>query len=217
MLSHPKARIGILKENPIHLEMVEAAEMLGVDFIVNVVLNSNREIAKAVSGDLKEAHLKGVRFLEDFSSVEIGQKGDIVITSSGHPLDLNFYQSVKSLVTAESFVSEGGEIILLAECSDGFGPSRFEECIMSSSSPDDLMEQIQKEYRGDIDHCLFLSRILKKCDVTIVTNNSAVQTINKKLIGTFGSMSDALSNALKRNGSEAKIIGLPYAQRVIPK
>ena len=217
MLSHPKARIGILKENPIHQEMMEAGEMVGLDFIVNVVLNSNREIAKVVSGDLNEAHLKGVGFLEDFSSVEVKQKGDIVITSSGHPLDLNFYQSVKSLVTAESFVNEGGEIILLSECSEGFGPPRFEECIMSSSSPGDLMKHTQKDYRGDIDHCLFLSRILKKCDVTIVTNNSAVRTINKELMGTATSMSDALNDALERNGRGATIIGLPYAQRIIPK
>ena len=42
-IAHEKARTGILKDNPIHNDMVWAAKRAKLAFIVNVVLNSKKE------------------------------------------------------------------------------------------------------------------------------------------------------------------------------
>ena len=49
---HPDARAGNLKGNPVHQEMQEAAEKVGVDFNINVVTDENHQIVEIVAGEL---------------------------------------------------------------------------------------------------------------------------------------------------------------------
>ena len=218
MLDHPKSRVGVLEGNPIHEDIVEAARMVGVDFITNVVLNSKKEIAKVVAGDLVEAHRAGVKFNERYASLEVGRKADIVITSSGYPLDIDFYQSVKSLVAAEPFVAEGGAIILLAECKIGIGPHLFYSWMRTCSSPDQIMERIRIEgYNAEIDHCYLLARILRKCDIVVVSSHPHVNKIGRKFIKTAKSAEEALDAELRKRDGKADIVALPHAPRIIPK
>ena len=218
-LDHPRARIGILDGNPIHEDMVEAARMVEVDFMVNVVLNSEKRVTKVVAGDVEEAHRHGVAFYREHAQVEVGEPADIVIASSGYPGDINFYQSIKScVIPAEPFVKEGGVIIALAGCEDGFGGELFFRWMTSFSSPDDIVERFKREgYRADLDHCYLLARVLKKCEVVVVTPDPSVHKIRKSLIKTTSSPEDAIKMALNRKGKDASILALPYAQRVIPK
>ena len=45
MLLNPKARTGVLEGNPIHEDMMEAAELAKVDFILNIVTNGKNELS----------------------------------------------------------------------------------------------------------------------------------------------------------------------------
>ena len=64
LLEHPKADCGILEGNPVHEENTEIARMAGCDFIVNVTLDSQRQVTSVVAGDMEQAFLEGVRFME---------------------------------------------------------------------------------------------------------------------------------------------------------
>jgi nickel-dependent lactate racemase len=216
MLNHPKARMGILYGNPVHEDMMEAATHVGVEFLVNVVLNSHHQIADIVTGDMETAHLTGVKFLKQYVTVDVAEKTDIVITSSGYPLDIDLYQSVKAAMTAETIVKEGGVIILLAECRDGYGPKAFKEYLTATATPQELYEMTQAKYRADVDHCLFLSRILKKSEVILVTSNPELK-FQPSLIKTSASLPKALERAISLTSSTATITVLPYAHRMIPQ
>lgn len=50
------AHAGKLEGNPVREDIEEAAAMVGVDFIVNVVLDAKKEIIRAVAGDVTAAH-----------------------------------------------------------------------------------------------------------------------------------------------------------------
>ena len=218
-IDHPKAKIGILEENPIHEDMVEAAEMVGVDFMVNVVVNSkDNRISKVIAGDIQEAHQQGIEFYKKYAQVEIVEPADIVITSSGYPVDINFYQAIKAIIAAESFVKVGGIIIHLAECAAGFGTDIFSELMISFTSPANIIGRIKQEgYRADIDHCYLLAKILRKNEIIVVSPQECVHEIKKSLIETTTSPVDAINVALKKKGNDATIVALPYAQRLIPK
>lgn len=217
-LDHPKAKIGILDGNPIHEDMVEAARIAGVDFIVNVVLDSKKRITNVVAGDVVEAHQAGVKFYTKYAEVDIGNLAEIVITSSGYPLDINLYQAVKSIIAAEPFVAPGGIIILLAECKKGLGTDIFYSWMRCFSSPRDIINKIQEEgYRADIDHCYFLARILEKKDIVIVSAHPSMRKIRSPLIKVAYSTEEAIAYALNKKGRDASIAFLPHAQRIIPK
>ncbi len=124
-INHHNARTGILEGNPIHEDMLWAAKKANLEFIVNVVLNAEKEVIYAVSGDVEKAHQKGAEFL----SAKCGAKAiysDIVIsTNGGYPLDQNVYQAVKGMTAAEATVKQDGVIIMLASSSDGIGGEHF--------------------------------------------------------------------------------------------
>ena len=49
LLDSPRARAGVIEGNPLQEEIREVAKMANVDFALNVVLNSKREVVKALS------------------------------------------------------------------------------------------------------------------------------------------------------------------------
>ena len=57
---HPNARAGNLKGNPVHEEMQEAAEKVGIDFNINVLTDENHQIIEIVAGELLASWQQGV-------------------------------------------------------------------------------------------------------------------------------------------------------------
>ena len=122
LLEHPRADCGILDGNPVHEENTRIARMAGCDFIVNVTIDSHRRVTSVVAGDMEQAFLTGVKFVEGIVRAPVARPVDIVVTSSaGYPLDTTFYQSVKGLTGCLPIVKQGGTIIMAASLSEGVG------------------------------------------------------------------------------------------------
>ena len=124
-IADPNARTGSLDQNPIHRDMLWAAQTAKLAFIVNVVLNEHKEVIYAVAGDVAEAHKKGCAFLSGLCRVKPAQADIVISTNGGYPLDQNIYQAVKGMTAAEATVKEGGVIIMLAKSNDGHGGDHF--------------------------------------------------------------------------------------------
>ncbi|RCW41691.1 MULTISPECIES: nickel-dependent lactate racemase [unclassified Halanaerobium] len=121
-------RSGNFDNNPVHLDMMEAAEMIPPDFIFNVIPDGKGGIAAAVAGDYKKAHKKGCKLISDMFGIKINKKADLVIAScGGFPKDINLYQASKALVNAAAAVKNNGCVILMAECREGIGHPEVEE------------------------------------------------------------------------------------------
>ena len=75
--------MGVLDGNRFHMEALEAARIAKVDFIVNAVENTRRELVRCVAGDLEEAYMVGVETSRNIWTVKISARPDIVIVSPG--------------------------------------------------------------------------------------------------------------------------------------
>ena len=124
-IAHPSARTGVLEHNPIHEDMLWAAKKANLRYIVNVVINENKEAIFAVAGDVEDAHLCGCAFLSKLCRVTPTPSDVVITTNGGYPLDQNIYQAVKGMTAAEAAVKEGGVIIMLAKSNDGHGGEQF--------------------------------------------------------------------------------------------
>lgn len=124
-IADPKSRTGILEGNPIHKDMVWAARQAKLAFIVNVVINAEKEAIFAVAGDMEEAHAKGCEFLSGLCKVDAVPADIVISTNGGYPLDQNIYQAVKGMTAAEATVKKGGVIVMLAKSNDGHGGDHF--------------------------------------------------------------------------------------------
>ena len=170
ILDSPRARAGCLEMNPCSEAMFEAAGAAGCDFIVNVTLNRDRKITGIFCGGLKEAFLEGVTSCLGQCSVPVEGEFDVVVTSGGgHPLDRNFYQTVKALVGAADIVKEGGVIICASRCTDGIGSREFRELLYGMKNTDEFMKMIFSDDYFCVDQWEVqeLIKVLRKCAVKL--------------------------------------------------
>ncbi len=220
IIASPFARFGIYKKNPIHRQSTEISRLVGVDFIVNVCINENHEIVKVISGDLEEAHELLVNYQLQHVFSEISDPYDIVVCGNGgFPLDLNLYQAVKSMAIGEIAVKEGGTIISVNELSEGIGigQNNFRSLIFSGTSPKKLYKHILNNGLTVPDQweIQVLCRILMKAEIFVVSS------LKEKDLGKIGlkyakTVEDAIKKALKKHGSNAKILLLPHGPQVLP-
>ena len=123
---NPWATTGNLEGNPVHEAMLEGCAMAEPDFILNTVLTPDKRILAAFGGHWRTAHEAGCRYYQERFAFPIPEKTDLVIVScGGFPKDINLIQAHKSMEYAAQALKDGGVMILLAECRDGFGNDTF--------------------------------------------------------------------------------------------
>ena len=121
---------GLLENNPINVDMNEAAELIDIAFAINIIVNTASKHSKLICGAFHESWLEACKYVDDAYGLPIKKEADIVIAScGGFPKDINLYQSTKSLFNATRGVKKGGDLILLAECREGGGAPDFVDWI----------------------------------------------------------------------------------------
>ncbi|MHA1793555.1 MAG: nickel-dependent lactate racemase [Promethearchaeota archaeon] len=219
-IDHPRARFIFIKDNPIHEDALEIANLVGVDFIINVCLNEKHEIIKVASGGLEKAHGELVKFMNDFVAREIASPYDIVVVNNGgYPLDLNLYQAVKSMSIGEMAVKKGGTIIATNELSDGFGPNVFKEIIEKEGNPERLIAKLKsKELITESQwQVQILARILLKAEILVVSSMPTKSFENIKLgLKGMKNFKEAMNHAINKHGNDATILILPAGPQLIP-
>jgi nickel-dependent lactate racemase len=143
---HPLARPGILEGNPVHEDMEEAASFFNNLFLFNTIVSPRGRLLHAVAGNPKEAFRRGCKFLKDHFTIPLTEKADLVIAScGGEPWDLNFIQAHKTMEMASAVLKDGGFMILLAECSQGFGNPGFLKWF-NANTPEQFEDNLRKTY-----------------------------------------------------------------------
>ncbi len=138
----PHSRTGVLKNNPLHIDMLYAARAARLDFIVNVVLGDEKQVLYAVAGDCELAHQKGVEFINKYAGVDAIPADIAISTNGGYPLDQNIYQAVKGMTAAEATVKSDGIIIMLAASNDGHGGQSLYDTFKNQPDNDLLEKEI---------------------------------------------------------------------------
>ncbi|MGI6789938.1 nickel-dependent lactate racemase [Aminivibrio sp.] len=205
-----------LDHNPVSLEMIEAAKMAGVDMILNVVVNENREIVKVVAGDVVDAWKEAVAASASLYEVPIKGLADVAIASAcGHPRDINVYQAQKALDHADKATKKGGAIILLADCPAGYGESVFEQWMNAATCPGDIVERIQTDFMMGGHKAFGIAKVAAEKTVYMVT--SLDENLVKKLffvkVPTIG---EALRRIEAEKGSSLQYIVMPEGGLTVP-
>jgi len=213
MMLLPGAELARLDGNPVREDIEEAASLVGLEYIVNVVLSESKEVLGCFSGHFIKAHREAVKFFNEVYGVEIGRKYDVVVTSpGGFPKDINLYQAHKALEVAFKCVRPGGVIILLAECREGVGDKKTEELLYSGLTPEEVVSFVRENFDLGYHKAYAIARIATKSNILIVSKNIR----DSKLYKRFNNFEEALKYAYELVGSGDSLI-LPYASSMIPK
>jgi len=117
---------GLLDGNAVHEECERVTALVKPRFSINSVVDDRGRAVRIYAGDWRMAHARGCEEYLANHSTEIATTRDLVIVScGGSPYDINLVQAHKALDMAAQACTEGGTIILLAQCRDGLGHPDF--------------------------------------------------------------------------------------------
>ncbi|MCE2806088.1 MAG: nickel-dependent lactate racemase [Gemmataceae bacterium] len=202
-LEDPRADCGILEGNPVHEENTLIAKMAGCDFIVNVAIDGKRQVTWLGAGDMMDAWMEGVKFVEQVVRVGVREPLDIVVTScAGYPLDTTWYQAVKGLTGALPIVKRGGTIILAASLTEGVGSPEFQEVLRDNPSLEQFIDRIQNTDYFVMDQWQVeeLAKVRRRCKVKVVTQGLSAEVLRNCHVEPAESVERPSPSAWKNTG-----------------
>ncbi|MFH5834762.1 nickel-dependent lactate racemase [Proteiniclasticum sp. C24MP] len=214
-----RSRTGIIEGNPIHKDMLYAARAARLDFICNVVINSDKEVIYAVAGDADLAHTDGRNFLNSKCKVDAVPSDIVITTNGGYPLDQNIYQAVKCMTAAEATMNPGGVMIIGAKSNDGHGGEQFYKTFKEEQDVEKMMNEFlatpSEDTIPDQWQSQIFARILKNYKV-IYISDAEDQIVEDLHMTPAHSIEEALEKAEEMLGNkDAKIAVIPDGVSVI--
>jgi nickel-dependent lactate racemase len=221
------ARIGNVDGNPVRRDAEEVASRIGLDFIINVVLDDNGHLVDVVAGDMVKAHRRGVDTVRKMFENRIEEVLDVMIWAFG-PKDDNLWDVLTGhfIGAHKKLLKDRGTLILVAECKNGlykYGHGHLDysgkiadyskviEMLKSGMSPDELLSET---IRGNMPYlevgvkAYILANLARKKNVIMVSENIRREEV--KWLGTTAkTVQEALSQALQTQGKDARIGIIP--------
>lgn len=216
LLLEDNAETGRLDGNPLHEDLLEGANKLENNFLINTVLNEDKELLGVFAGDMVEAHLEACELVKKANGVTLERLADVVIAScGGHPKDINLYQAHKSLDNGISALKQGGRMVLLARCPEGIGSEKFEQWIDKCAEPEKLEASLRQNFVLGGHKAFTVSRLLRNKEVYLISD------LDPEKVRTIGfipvkSLEEAVAK-LYRDKSDLNTCIMPQASTTVPE
>jgi lactate racemase len=219
-IGHPRATWGVIEGNPVHDDVRAIASSRGATYSVDVVMNRDHQIVEAFGGDLLAMHAAACTKARGLSMAAVDALFDVVVTTnSGFPLDQNLYQAVKGMSAAAKVVKPGGQLVVVAECSDGFPDhGSFAEVLTSAESPQELLRQIngREETVPDQWQVQILARLLATWKISVRCEGLDSHQLAQAHLGSVTDVGAFVQDALAEAGPGARCCVLPEGPQTIP-
>lgn len=215
-----------MDEHPCRMDAEDVARIVGLDFILNVVLNHEREVCWAVAGHYIAAHRAGVAFGDEHLwGAAIPQKADITIASPGAAWKDGSAYDRLALNAAFLGTRSGGLIFLLrgdGEAETDGPASRFdtwslEEVVLDHERADlPLKGRELSRYRRDIWGEHRRRRAAYETHVTLVGGKVSERLLKQLSMHHVASLDGTLEEAIRRYGRGPRMLVLPDAPSTLP-
>jgi len=218
IIAHPGTEYGRLDGNPFHQAGLEVMDYAGADFLVNVTLNSRKEVTGVFSGHPVHGHLAGCRFLEQHCVRELdGPLDFIVTTNAGAPLDCNLYQTVKGITGASPVVKKDGDIVIASRCAEGAGSEEYRKVLDMVDSPEVFLCRLrEKEFFVPDQWCAQETyQVVAEKDVWLYTEGLPPEQVARYHMLPVDSIEKAIEFLLRKHGSDARWAIVPDGPMLI--
>jgi len=219
-LTHPDTRIGELDRNPMHQDAMEFMKHFRFDWLTCAVLDGKDQITQIYSGDSPKAHRLACTDSDKIFRIK-GQIADIVIASpGGYPYDWDLVQGKKAIIPAMETVKQGGSIILLAECPDGWGAEgTFKEWLLTKT-PEEVVQDVKKREMFSLGahgaYILAKPIVQKQATVIMVTNEDLASQLQHSYIYAVTTVEEAMELAHQHCAAyKPTYLALKSARRLI--
>jgi nickel-dependent lactate racemase len=213
----PEVASGNIKNNPIHLDMVEVASMVKPAFMFNVIMGYDGKIARAVCGDTLLAHDVGRNIVDELYEVPITELADITISSQGgYPKDIDVCQTGKGIYHTQAATKPGGWIIILSDCIEGIGPPDANTIFLDCSTNAEREIEVRKLFTVPKYVSYYMCMAAEKWNIIIVGSVDPA-LLARTAYRTAKTVDEALNIAFKESGRSQKIYLMPQGSSALPK
>jgi nickel-dependent lactate racemase len=177
MADDPGVRLGRLDGNPFHEAVVEIGRRVGLDFVVNVVLDPDGRPLAVAAGDPEAVHHRLADVAARAFTVEVARRVDVAIAGVGAGKDANLYQATRAVTylhyAPTPAVRAGGVYLLPATLTEGAGGGagerRFFEALRDAPSPEALVERLRRGgTRAGEQRAYLVARVLQQAAIVVV-------------------------------------------------
>ncbi|NPV13572.1 nickel-dependent lactate racemase [candidate division WOR-3 bacterium] len=215
LLLHPASAPLSLKNNPVHLDMTEAAKMVAKPlFSIQIVQDANHRILSVHYGDLFSSFENACADAYRLFALPIKEKADIVLSILQPPYDINFYQSQRALEFGIYALKDGGIQITVSRCHQGIGNDEFIRVLSICNQPNRLLQGEKSDHPGWY-KAARLARAMQKAKLYTVMGIED-QVVKSCFMTPFPSIQQALAAAFNELGNSARIYIIPDAGAVVP-
>jgi len=218
MLLNDNAKIGVLDGNPVHEDMIEAAQLAKVDFVLNVVTNSRGEVVKAFAGKMEQVFSEGVKLVDEMYRVRVDRRADVVVVSSGgYPADVDLYQAYKAVDGVLDIVKRGGVIVLVAECPEGHGNQAFYDWMIRFADVKSAEREIKRNFVLGGHKAYYLLDALQHVKIILVSAMPDYYAADIFKLKTARGVNEALNQAFEIAGKDSKVWTIPFGNFTLPE
>ena len=205
---------GRLDGNAVHEECERIAAEVAPSFLLNTWTDEAGDAVRLYAGDWRRAHRLACAEYADAHTLPVGEKRPVVVAScGGAPHDLNLIQAHKTLDMAAHACTEGGSIILVAECADGLGRADFLKWFDAENSHT-LAAQLREAYAVNGQTAWALLTKAERFRVQLVSRLDDAD-VRRMRMTPARSIEDALAQA-GVGGGDAQGFVMPYGARYMP-
>ena len=202
----------MLDGNAVHEECERVAAIIDPVYGINTIIDEKGRVVSLFCGHWRSSHRVACESYLANHSLEISDKRQLVITScGGSPYDINLIQAHKALDMASYACTEGGTIILLAECRDGFGRLDFLKWFEEENSRA-LEERLHSGYEVNGQTAWALLTKAERFKVHLVSDLSDNDVRKMRMIPA-----QSLSEALLRSATDGDGYIMPRGAAVLPR
>jgi nickel-dependent lactate racemase len=207
-----------LVDNPIRAEMAAIAGRVGLQAVLNVVLDTGGRLVQAFYGEAQAAHRAGAAVARRVYGVALPGAADIVVAGS-HPCDSEFWQAHKALYPADLAVRSGGTVIIATPCPEGVTATHAGMLDYTALDADTIERLILDGTIGDrVAGALALAWAKMRARATIALVSDGIDGHAARALGfvPYASLADAVAAACRRHGARATITVLTHAPDMLP-
>jgi len=221
VMENPDTKFGDIKGNIFREFINEVAGIVKLDFLVNVVQNSKKEMIQAFAGDALKAYDKAVECAKTLYEVKACKKADVVVAVPKFPKTLNLYQSIRAINSVvfckDTLVRQGGTVILPAECWKGIGSDDFYNDLADVESPLHYIENARKYgFPPEGNKAFTVSKVLEKCRVIVTNTKIASDKLIDMHLGHDDDASLSLQKIADKSDKPIHVVIMPDGFLTLP-
>ena len=224
MLDHPGTRLGQIQGNPFQEAVTEAARRAGLGFVINAVLDDDKQMVSVRAGAPAATHRALVRDARALYEVPIDRQFDVAVAGVGYPKDENLYQASRAAsylhFAPTPVVKPGGFFITPAPCNegagDGVGEQRFLKAMQDAPDIASILSDAREfGYPPGQQRAFVMAKVLEQNDVIFVATETPDLIRSAKFLAE-PTMDAAFQFVIKKLGADLDVLIVPHALLTLP-